>query len=35
MAAGVFGYLAYDMVRLMEALPDAESGGRCAFPTRS
>jgi anthranilate synthase component 1 len=27
MAAGVFGYLAYDMVRLMEALPPANPGG--------
>ena len=27
MAAGIFGYLAYDMVRLMEELPAAEAGG--------
>ena len=32
MAAGVFGYLGYDMVRLMEELPAAES--RSARPSR-
>ena len=26
MSAGIFGYLAYDMVRLMEQLPEAEAG---------
>ncbi len=35
MAAGIFGYLGYDMVREMEALGAAEARTRSAFPTRS
>ena len=32
---GVFGYLGYDMVRLMEELVAAQGRTRSAFPTRS
>ena len=32
MAAGLFGYMGYDMVRLMERLPD-KNPDRSAFPT--
>ena len=34
MAAGLFGYLGYDMVRLIERLPD-ETRTCWEFPTRS
>ena len=39
MAAGLFGYLGYDMVRLMERLPRAEPGcaggaGRASWSAR-
>ena len=34
MAAGVFGYLGYDMVRLMEDLPARRNPIRSASPTR-
>ena len=35
MAAGVFGYLGYDMVRQMEKLPGRPIPIRSASPTRS
>ena len=34
MAAGIFGYLGYDMVRPMEELPQRRIPTRSAFPTR-
>jgi anthranilate synthase component I len=35
MAAGLFGYLGYDMVRLVERLPETSTPTRSACPTRS